>query len=358
MLTIIDRYIIKKFLGTFFYAIILMIFIAVVIDVSEKLDDFLKKGPTFIEIFKYYLGFVPYIGNLLSPVFIFIAVIFFTSKLAGNTEIIAILAGGVSFMRLLKPFLISASILAVISLFLNNFVIPPANKLRNEFEDKYVGAPYTNYERNIHRQVGNNQFVYMESYNNKQNIGYKFTLEKFDNGNLKIKTSAEIIYWDSIQKHWKLENIIERKIENNKEKIKYYPKKEIKINMHPEDFGNTLMAVETMDFFELNAFIEREKFKGNDSLVYYEIEKYIRLAIPFASFVLTIIGVAVASRKARGGVGIHIGIGLIISFLFIMLTQFTITYAFNAGMHPMLAVWMPNFIFSIVGLVMMKYAPK
>lgn len=359
MLKIVDWYIIKKFLGTFVYSLVLMILIAVVIDISEKLDDFLKKGPTFFEIFKYYLGFIPYIGNLLSPVFIFIAVIFFTSKMASNSEIVAILASGVSFGRYMRPYIISAGIIASVLLFLNNFVIPPANRLRNEFENKYVGMPYDNYERNIHRQIGPGLFIYFEGYNVRQNIGYRFSMEKFDKGRLIQKTNSEIIRWDSIKKLWTMENINERIIKANKdEDFKFIRIKDIHLNMHPSDFGNTLMEVETMNYFELNEFIEKEKFKGSDSLVYYEIEKYLRLAIPFAAFVLTIIGIAVASRKARGGIGIHLGLGLIISFSFIMFAQVTITYSLNAGFPAMFAVWIPNVIYFFIGLFLLKIAPK
>jgi lipopolysaccharide export system permease protein len=358
---ILDKYIIIKFLGTFFYAIALIISIAIVFDISEKVDDFIQRdAPLKAIVFEFYFNFIPYFINLFSPLFTFIAVVFFTSKLAYNTEIVAILASGVSFSRFMRPFLIAASVLAILSFLLNNFIIPPANKTRLEFEEKYIRNPFFNREYNIHRQIGPGQFVYFESYNNQRNIGYKFSVEQFDkaSGEMKSKLMADLISWDSISNKWIIENYFIRHIDGLYEEVVYGDKIDTIFNFSPIEFGRRINNIETMNFFELNKFIEEEKFKGSENVVYYELEKYQRLSLPFATFILTIIGVSIASRKARGGIGLHIGIGLLIAFTYILFMQISTTFATNAGLSPIIAVWIPNTIYLVLGLFLLKRAPK
>jgi lipopolysaccharide export system permease protein len=360
-LKLLDRYIISKFLGTFFYAIALIISVAIVFDISEKVDDFIQKeAPIRAIIVDYYFNFIPYFVNLFSPLFTFIAVIFFTSKMAYNTEIVAILASGVSFWRFLRPFLISASVLAILSFLLINFVIPPANQTRLEFEERYIRNPFYNREYNIHRQIGPGNFIYFESYNNQRNIGYKFSVEQIDKetGEMKYKLMADMISWDTLVNKWKLENFYIRHIDGTDEKLTRGLSLDTTFNFYPEEFGRRINNIETMNFFELNKFIEDEKFRGSENIVFFELEKYQRMSLPFATFILTIIGVSVASRKVRGGIGLHIGIGLLIAFTYILFMQISTTFATNAGLSPMLAVWIPNIIYLFLGGFLLRKAPK
>lgn len=359
MLKKIDRYIIGKFLGTFFYAISLIILIAVVFDISEKVDDFIdSEAPLKAIVFDYYLNFIPYFINLFSPLFTFISVIFFTSKMASNTEIVAILSSGISFRRMLLPYFIAASILASISFFLNNFVIPKANEKRLAFENIYIRNPYRNNQLNIHRQITPGTFIYFESYNNESNIGYKFSLEKFNQGKLFYKLMSDQIVWDTTKSKWRIENYYVRYIADQKERIVKGITLDTTFNFYPSDFGTRINNVETMNLFQLNRFIKDEKLKGADTITFYELEKYNRIALPFATFILTLIGVAMASRKVRGGIGLHIGIGLLISFSFILFMQVSNTFALYGGVPSYLAVWIPDLIFGLLGIYLLRISPK
>ncbi|CAG0956473.1 MAG: YjgP/YjgQ family permease [Bacteroidetes bacterium] len=356
---ILDRYIIVKFLGTFFLSIALIVSIAVVFDISEKIEDFIsRKAPFNAIVFDYYFNFIPYFANLFSPLFIFISVIYFTSKMAYNTEIVSILASGISFKRLLLPYLICAGILACLSFYLNNFLIPHANKKRLEFEEAYIRNPYRNYDRNIHKQIAPDTYVYFESYNNLTNVGYKFSLEQFKDNKLTYKILSDFIQWDSTLNKWKINNYVVREINGLEEKITTGYQKDTTINIFPSDFTRRENVMEMMDYNQLNKFIEEEKFKGSEGIEYYEIEKYRRAAFPFATFVLTLIGVSIASRKVRGGIGAHIGLGIFISFSYILFMQVSTTFSTNAGLAPAIAVWTPNIMYLILSLYLLKIAPK
>jgi len=356
---IIDRYIIKKFLGTFFFTLALIIAIAVVFDISEKLDDFLEKELSLKTILiDYYIYFIPYFGNLFAPLFIFIAVIFFTSKMAGNTEIIAILNSGVSFWRFLVPYFIAATILVLLSLVVNNLVIPPANKHRIEFEQTFINRPFTFSGRNIHRQIHPGNFVYFESYNTERNIGYKFSLEQFKDGKLVYKLNADHINWDSVGNRWIINNWMSREINGINETLRTGLKKDTVLNIYPKDFSRKLNLIETMDYFELNEFIEQEQMKGSDLINVYLVAKYSRISLPFATFILTLMGVSLSSRKVRGGIGLNIGIGVGLSFSYIMFMQIANTFATSGNVPVMLAVWMPNILYGMLSLVLIARAPK
>lgn len=359
MLTRIDKYILKKFLGTFFYAISLIILIIIVFDVSEKLDDFLQRDAPLKEIiFTFYLNWIPYMVNLFSPLFTFIAVIFFTSKMASDTEIVAILSSGVSFKRLLRPYFIAAALLAFLSLILGNFVIPHANKKRISFEEIYLKNPYYNMDVNIHRQISPGVFIYLEKYNNVENVGAKFALEKFTQSKLTYKLLAEDIRWDSIHARWQINNYFIREINNMTETTKTGSRIDTTFNFSPKDFGRKESKIETMNYAQLNSFISEEKMKGSGNIETYEIEKHKRIAFPFATFILTLIGVSLASRKIRGGIGLHIGLGLLISFSFILFMQVSTTFATSGLVAPVVAVWIPNLGFGLLGLYLLKRAPK
>lgn len=356
---IIDRYIIRKFLGTFFFAMLLIILIVVVFDISEKIEDFVsKKAPLKAIIFDYYLNFIPYFVNLFSPLFTFIAVIFFTSKMASRVEIVAILSSGISYRRLLFPYMLSATVIAFLSLYLNNFVIPKATKKRMAFENLYVGSPYHNNDTHIHVQTSPGNYIYLQSYSTADNIGYKFSIEKFNKGSLFYKLSSENIKWDSIKQSWTINKYYIRHINGMNEKIIKGERLDTILDFTPKEFGRKNNQIETKDYYELNELIASEKLKGAAKIEFLEIEKYKRIAFPFATFVLTIIGVSLASRKIRGGIGMHIGLGLLISFAYILFMQVSTTFAAGGLLSPMIAVWVPNIIFTFIALYLLKIAQK
>ncbi len=358
-LKILDVYIIRKFIGTYFYAILLIVGIAVVFDVAEKMDDFVgKSAPLKAIVFDYYMNFIPYFANLFSSLFTFIAVIFFTSKMAYNTEIIAILSSGVSFRRMMFPYFISAAIIAIFSFVLSSFVIPPANRVRIEFENAYVKRPLVNTDRNIHRQVRPGIFVYMQSFNTYDNTGYKFTMEHIVDGQLVSKLISDYVRWNPETEKWTVNNYHIRNYTANGEEVIIGTKIDTTIYLHPTDFARRLNIVETMNMFELNEFIEQQKLQGAGNTGFYLIEKYSRFAYPFSTFILTLIGVSLSSRKARGGIGLHIGLGLALSFSYILFMRFSTMIAVGGGYSPLLAVWLPNVVYSIIAIALYRLAPK
>ncbi len=359
MLKKIDFYIIKKFLGTFFFAILIIISISVVFDFSEKIDEFMEKDAPFDAIiFDYYLNFIPYFANLFSYLFTFIAVIFFTSKMASQTEIIAILSSGVSFHRLMLPYFISALIIALFSFVLGSYIIPEANRVRLDFENTYVNNPYHHRERNIHRQISPGEMIYMESYNNSMDIGYRFSMEKFEDGKLVSKLMSQHCRWDSTAGKWTIHNYYIRHINGLEEELEIGRKLDTTLNLHPSDFGKRWNIYETMTNKQLNDFIKQQRLRGATNIEVYLIEKYRRYAAPFATFILTLIGVSLSSRKAKRGIGVHIGIGIAISFTYIMFMQVSSQFAISGLTSPFIAVWIPNIVFLIIGIFVYAKAPK
>ncbi len=355
----IDWYIIKKFLGTFFFTMAIFLAIAVVFDFSEKVDDFLgKNAPVSEIILLYYFNFIPFYAGMLSPLLIFIAAIFFTAKMANNTEIVAILSGGVSFKRLLYPYFVTGLFLSVISFIFNAYLIPNANKIRVDFENKYINNKYQFKERNIHMQLDDSTYAYLESYSNEENIGYRFSLEKFRGKDLHYKLLSDQISWDSTKKSWKILNYSIRYINGFHEQIVRGNKLDTVLAMTPEDFARKDNSIAALTLTELDEYIIKEKKRGSSDLVAYEIEKYKRYAMPFSTFILILIAVSLCSRKVRGGIGAQLGIGIGSSFAYILLMQFTTTFALKGGLHPMVSVWIPNLIFGIYGLYLLKIAPK
>ena len=355
----LDWYILKKFLGTFFFTLSLILLIVIIFDISEKIDDFLEHELSVKAIiFDYYLNFIPYFGNLFSPLFIFISVIFFTSKMANDSEVIAILNSGMSFSRFLKPFIIVSIILGILSFLLGNFIIPPSNSKRIDFENKYLRNKYYSNKKNIHIQILPNQYIYMQSYNSKREIGYKFTIEKFDDNKLISKLKSDYAQYDSINNVWQINNYEIREFKDKKQIIKKGIRMDTTINLHPSEFTKRKSLVETMNFFELNNYIKREEMRGSEQLISHKIEKHKRIAFPFSSIILTLIAVAIASRKIRGGIGMHLGIGIIIAFTYILFMQISTTFAINSNLDPKLSVWIPNLLYIILSLILLNKAQK
>lgn len=367
VLKTIDRYILKKFIGTFVFSIVLIICIVIIFDISEKIDNFIHASLHEI-IFDHYLNFIPYFANRLSPLFTFISVIFFTSKMATRYETVAILSSGVKYTRFLRPYLIGATLIALSSLYLSHFVIPVANRKKQAFEDKYINNRYQNQEHNIHRQLDKETKLYMESFSNQEKRGNRFTLEKIQDFNQVYFLSAEFVQWDSVKQNWKAFNYYERimHVDNSqkntakrfKEEIKSGQEKDIKINFTPADMGRIESKVEIMTYPELKKYIAEEREKGSSGLARFEVENYMRTAVPFATFILTIMGVCISSRKVRGGIGLHLAIGLLLAASYVLFLQVSSIFAVNDVLPPFIAVWIPNVLYGGVALYLYKSAQK
>ena len=358
-ITTIDRYIIKKFIGTYIFAILLIIGIVIIFDISEKIDDFVDKNAPLNEIiFSYYANFIPYFMNMFSPMFVFIAVIFFTSKLAANSEIIAMLAGGISFNRLMYPYLLSAFAIALFSLLLGLFVIPPANKGRLEFEQTYIKKKYENKGRNLHYQISPGTFMYVESFATWNNTAYKFTLETVEGHQIKSKLSAQSAQWDTSKGCWNLKNYHLREYHGSSETIKTGESLDTTLVITLDDFYRKKNVVETLNYPQLNELIEIQQMRGDQMVKYALIEKHTRFAMPFSAFILTIMGVSLSSKKRRGGIGLNLGIGIALSFSYILFLRFSQMFVHTGTLPPSLALWLPNIIFAIIAIFLYRIAPK
>lgn len=360
MLKKIDIYIIKKFLGTFFYAITLLAGVIIVFDLSEKIQDLLENHAPISEIiFSYYLNFLPYFINLFSYLFVFISVIFFTSKLATNTEIIAILSSGVSFKRLLRPYMIAATFLALMSFVLGNFVIPHTNIKMRDFKQKYISDLQMDRGLNIHFQIAKNNFVYVERYEQKTFTAHKFSLEQFnDDGKLIYKLNSVKAIYDTASESWAIKQYYIRELDGLKEQLTKAYQMDTIIPLVPDDLILRKEDYEIMDFFEINKFIKDQKLKGAGNVIQYEVEQQKRTAYPFAALILTLIGVSLSSRKVRGGMGMHLGLGIALTFIYILFMQFATVFAVYGGLSPILAAWIPNIVFSFIALYLVRNAPK
>jgi lipopolysaccharide export system permease protein len=357
---LIDKYIIRKFLGTFFFCLALILTIAVVFDFAEKIDNFMEKqAPVRAIIFNYYLNFIPYFATLFAPLFVFISVIFFTSKMAIHTEIIAILNSGMSFRRMMWPYFISALVIATFTFVLTNFIIPKSNLERITFEDKYYRSSARKViEENIHRQVFKNYYVYMGTYNPLNHRGQNFTIEKIDSGRIVSKLSAAYVTYDTATNKWSVYNYYIREIKGNVEEFTQGERIDTTLTINENSFSTDPGFVGTMTFRELEDYINLLQLQGSEELKLFLIEKHRRFASPFAVFILTLIGVTLSSRKIRGGIGMNIGIGLILSFSYILFLQFASQFSLKGDLSPMLAMWIPNIIYSVIGLVLYRMAPK
>ena len=361
LLKVIDRYIIRKFLGTFFFSIALILIIAVVLDFAEKVDNFMENdAPAKAIIFDYYLNFIPYFGILFTPLFVFISVIFFTSKMAINNEIIAILNSGMSFKRMMLPYLISATVIAIVSFSLTNFVIPRSNQQMIEFEGKYYRPSLRRITvEHIHRQIFKDVYLFMGSFNPVNLRGQSFTIEKFgEDGKLESKLSAPSVLFDTTTNRWSVLNYTLREIRDDEEIISTGRQIDTTLTIGPGDISRAAGFVNTMTYKELNDYIDLLQLQGSDELKLFLIEKHRRFANPFAVFILTLIGVSLSSRKIRGGIGMSIGIGLALSFSYILFLQFASQFSLKGNLDPMLAMWIPNIIYIFIAFVLYKLAPK
>ncbi|MDR1121741.1 MAG: LptF/LptG family permease [Dysgonamonadaceae bacterium] len=358
-LSTIDRYIIKKFLGTYVFAILLIISITVMFDVNEKIDKFIRENsPSLTDIiFDYYLNFIPYFANLFSPLFTFIAVIFFTSKLADNSEIIAMLSGGISFPRLMRPYIISAAIIAIFTFTLNSFIIPPANITRIAFMNKYIRDKSVDYARNVQLEISPGVIAYIGSYNDKTSSGRQFSLEKFEDRKLVSRLTAQSITYDSLY-HWTIKDYMIREFTGETESIERGEKLDTLLTVSPSDFLISVNDCEQMTTPALKSYIDKQKRRGIGNIQLFEIEFHQRFSNTFAAFILTIIGAALSSRKVKGGMGLNIGIGLGLSFSYILFMQVTSTFAISGYVSPMVAVWIPNLIYAGIGVYLYKKAPR
>ena len=358
----LDWYIIKKFIGTYIFSIVLIISISIVFDVNENLAKFTQyHAPLRAIVFDYYMNFVPYFANLFSPLFVFIAVIFFTSKLAGNSEIIAMLAAGVSFKRLMRPYMISCVLISLLSFYLSAYVIPHGTVIRQNFETTYKNKRKNTAADNVQLQVGQGVIAYIQHYDNLMKRGYGFSLDKFENKKLVSHMTATDIQYDTIadtKYHWKARNWKIRQLKGLREHITSGSQCDTTIMMEPTDLVYSKGQQETFTSPELREYISKQIDRGSGNVVQYQVEYHKRIASSFASFILTIIGLSLSSRKRKGGMGLYLGIGLALSFAYIMLQTVSSTFAINADFPPMLAAWIPNIIFAVVAYFCYRHAPN
>ncbi len=358
---ILDKYIIKKFLGTYFFIVAIILAIVIVFDLVEKVDDFMEShAPLKAIVFDYYTNLLPYYANMLSPLLVFIAVIFFTSKLAGQTEIVAILASGVSFRRLMFPYFIAAAIIAVITFILASWVIPIANRTRIDFENTYIKSRRETGLADMHMQISPGVYVYMGRYYSFRESGDRFDIQKFNGKNMVSRLSARTITYDSISTRWKLRDctLWQFQPDGIRHQITKIAELDTTINIRPSDFKKERKSYEMLTSGELRDHIAELQERNIGNTEEFAIELYKRRATPFASFILTLIGVSLSSRKTRGGMGKYIGIGLVLSFVYILFLTVSQTFAINGGMPPLLAVWLPNITFAIIGVALYIKAPK
>ena len=358
----LDWYIIRKFIGTYIFAILLIISISIVFDFNENMAKFANNhAPWRAIIFDYYANFVPYFANLFSPLFVFIAVIFFTSKLAGNSEIIAMLASGTSFRRLLRPYMLSAALIAGINFYLGAYVIPHGNIIRQNFETLYKNKKKETSASNVALQVGPGIVAQIQQYDNTTKRGYGFHLYKIEQKKLVSQMTANVIQYDTISDsryHWKATNYKIRTLKGLREKVESGAEIDTMIMMEPMDLVYSKGQQEQFTSPELLRYISKQQERGSTNVVQYEVEYHKRIATSFASFILTIIGASLSARKRKGGMGLALGIGLALSFTYILLQTVSATFAIQADMPPMLAAWLPNLLFVVIAWFCYRQAPN
>lgn len=351
MFKTIDRYIIRKFLGTYVFAIILLLAIVVMFDINEKLDAFLK-APLHATIVDYFLNFIPYFANQFAPLFTFIAVIFFTSKLAMHNEIVAMLSSGMSFRRLLRPYMVSAAVIAAASFVLSAYIIPPANVKRINYTNTYVKNKRVDYGANIMLMVAPNEIAYINRYDNITKTGIRFSLESFDKDKrLVSRLTATSIRWDTLY-NWRVNDYVIRDFRDGREYISKGMSLDTIIPFEPRDFLIAVNDCEKMTTPALARYVERQKERGVANIRTFEVEYHRRFAMTAAAFILTIIGMSLSSRKVKGGMGLNIGIGLVLSFGYILFMTVTQTFALSGLTSAIVAMWIPNVLFSLIALVL------
>lgn len=366
-MTLLDRYIIKKILATFFYVVLILVAIITVIDITEKIEKFVVNDLSQRQILGYYADFVPWIAGLISPITVFIAIVYVTSRMAAHTEIIAILSSGVSFRRLLVPYMISATIIASLSFYLNGWIIPKSNQERLVFEMQYFKKSNLGTRTNIHMQIEPNVMLFIQFFNNQTNTGNQFSLERFQDNKLIEKLSSENIQWDSTKQKWTLRYWRMKKVDTlfsirnasyNFQSSTRGESLDTTLSITPKDFESNERGYDGMTIDELNRHIEKMRFRGSTGVEIYEVEKQIRFATPFTIFVLVFMGAIVSSRKSRGGTGFQIALGFMLSFVFILFFTMTRTFAETGSLPPFVAAWLPNGVFAIISLFLYKYVPR
>ena len=375
---ILDKYVLKSLLSTFFFVVLILLAVITVIDLTEKMDKFAKAGVTSGQIADYYLDYISWIGSFITPITMFIATVYVCARMAGHTEVIAVLSSGISFRRFLLPFLVGAGIIGAISFFLNGWIIPDSNKSRLEFEVQYIKNKYYFDKRNIHIQVAPDIYLYLQSYNNNSHTGYHFSLERFKDNRLIEKLTANRIEWDSTKEKWTLRDYKIRKIDRVFETIsrpEARPFENTKVALsrdsltsgtsldtalviHPKEFESDYRKYDGMTMHELDDYIKTLKARGSTGVEVYEVEKYTRYSAPFTIMILVFMGVIVSSRKSRGGTGLQIAVGFLLSFIFILFFTLFRTFAEAGSTPPIISVWIPNIVFAIISLGMYKYVPR
>ena len=359
MIKTLDRYIITRFLGTFFFILITIMLVAVVFDLSEKTGDFATMSATAHEIVvNYYVNFLIYYANLFSGLLIFLAVLLFTSRLAHRTEVIAMLSSGVSFPRIMWPYFVAATFLAALSLFVNHNILPHANKVRLAFEEQYIRATFFVDAKHLHREIAPGTIAYFESFDAGKKMGYRFSLEHWSDGVMTRKLNADRAQYDSVSGKWHVYDLVTRTMEGGPESVLRQNELDTLIALKPSDMGQRWETAMAMESQELDDYIAAKQAQGDGSVTSYLVEKHQRTSYPFATYVFTLIGVSIASRKVRGGTGLHLALGVLLVLLYVFAMKLTTVAATNAGLDPFIAVWIPNVLFGIVGIWIYRKAPK
>jgi len=358
-LKILDWYIAKKFIVTVIYMMVITTVISIIFDISEKMGDFLNRHiPMHVIVFDYYVNFVPNIINLLSPIIIFLSALYFTSRLANNTEILSILCSGISYYRVLRPYVMVAVLLALVDVGMKNYIIPHSYAKQVSFETGYIDSKFNNTERNIHRQLDKNNFFYAESVDYWNNKVYQIALEKFQNGQLVYKLRGDEAIYDKRTNEWRVMRYYARTINGLHESIKSGDSTRIKIPLTIEDFSHKLKSMPSMTTPELNSFIESEKAKGEENISFYLVEKFKRFSMPVDIIVLVLIAVSLATRKVRGGLGMHLLLGILIALSQVMFVRFSTTFATNSDFPPQLAVFLPTAVYGLIAFLLIRTTPK
>lgn len=382
---LIDKYILKQFLSTFFFVVLILLAVISVIDMTDKMEKFAKAQLTASQILGYYADYIPWIGSLITPITIFIATVYVCARMAGRTEIIAILSSGVSFSRMLMPFFAGALLVAIISFVLNGWIIPRSNKARLAFEVEHLKGKYYYDKRNIHIQVAPDVYLYLQSYNNTTHTGYHFSMERFEENRLVEKLTGTRIEWDSTKQKWRVRDYKIKKIDDvfertggrslrSDEEKKIAPERprrrrsgiaersggilDTALVIHPKEFESDYRKYDGMTINELGDYIKTLRARGSAGVEVYEVEKYTRYASPFTIFILVFMGVIVSSRKSRGGTGVQIALGFTLSFVFILFFTLFRTFAENGQWPTEISVWIPNIVFGLISLFMYKYVPR
>ncbi len=354
-----DLYILKKFLTTFFFSVLIMVVVIVVVDYTEKSDDFLRHNLSLGQIFsEYFINFIPFMISTLSPILVFISVVFITARMASHSELIAMFASGMSFARIMVPYLLGAVILGALTFWLVGWIIPDAAKTKVAFEIKYLQSPYYFDSRDVHFKVNDSTYFYLQSYNNKSQVGYRCTIEKVRDGKLLEKLSTNRMQWNSDIEKWSITDYKLYTFVNGKEEVSFGGTMDTVLNIYPRHFESTHSLHEAMTLQELDEYIEEQLNRGIGNVAVYQNEKHERYAYPFAMIILTIMGVTVAARKSRQGSGAQIAAGFLLAFVFILFVIMSRSIGRAGSMEPMLAAWLPNIVFSCVAAIMYFTVPR